>query len=70
MMKRVVADSIINMGEYSSRYMKGIFSFVGFETKWIKYEDAERVKGTSKDVYKRQAEGCAGNGEYHSYADP
>ena len=28
--------------------MKGIFSFVGFETKWIKYEDAERVKGTSK----------------------
>ena len=48
MMKRVVADSIINMGEYSSRYMKGIFSFVGFETKWIKYEDAERVKGTSK----------------------
>lgn len=47
MMKRVVADSIINMGEYS-RYMKGIFSFVGFETKWITYQDTERVKGRSK----------------------
>lgn len=47
MMKRVVADSIINMKEYG-RYMKGIFSFVGFKTKWIEYEDTERVKGDSK----------------------
>ena len=34
LMKRKVVDSIISMQEYN-RYYKGIFSFVGFNTKWI-----------------------------------
>ena len=47
LMKRKVVDAIISMKEYN-RYTKGIFSFVGFNTKWIKFETKERVAGTSK----------------------
>lgn len=47
LMKRKMVDSIINMQEYN-RYSKGIFSFVGFETKWIDYEAPDRVAGESK----------------------
>ena len=46
-MKRKMVDSIISMQEYN-RYSKGIFSFVGFETKWIDYEAPDRVAGESK----------------------
>ena len=35
------------MKEYN-RYMKGLFSFVGFETKWIEYESVERIMGKTK----------------------
>lgn len=38
---------ILSCREYN-RYMKGIFSFVGFETKWIPYENAERAAGNTK----------------------
>ena len=47
LMKRKVVDSIVSMQEYN-RYSKGIFSFVGFNTKWIEYETPERVAGNSK----------------------
>ena len=47
MMTRKVVDSILSCREYN-RYMKGIFSFVGFETKWIPYENAERAAGNTK----------------------
>lgn len=47
LMKRKMVDSIVNMKEYN-RYSKGIFSFVGFNTKWIEYETPNRVEGTSK----------------------
>ena len=46
-MKRKVVDAIISMKEYN-RYSKGLFSFVGFNTKWIEYEAQERVAGKSK----------------------
>ena len=46
-MKRKVVDAIINMKEYN-RYSKGLFSFVGFNTKWIQYEAPERIAGKSK----------------------
>ena len=42
-----MVDAVVNMREYN-RYSKGIFSFVGFRTKWIVYEAPERVAGTSK----------------------
>ena len=47
LMKRIVVNSIIEMGEYN-RYSKGIFSFVGFKTKWIEYNIPERVAGSTK----------------------
>ena len=47
LMTRQVVDSIISLGEYN-RYSKGLFSFVGFETKWIEFENVERVAGETK----------------------
>ena len=47
LMKRQVVDSIINLREYN-RYSKGLFSFVGYNTKWIEYENVERVAGETK----------------------
>ena len=47
LMTRQVVDAIISMKEYN-RYSKGITSFVGFKTKWIEYENVERVAGETK----------------------
>lgn len=47
LMTRQVVDAIISMDEYN-RYSKGIFSFVGFKTKWLEYENVERVAGETK----------------------
>jgi len=47
LMKREVVDAIISLGEYN-RYSKGLFSFVGFETKWLEYENTKRVAGETK----------------------
>ena len=46
-MKRKVVESIISMPEYF-RFSKGIFSWVGFNTKWIEHENADRIAGKSK----------------------
>ena len=47
LMTRQVVDAIISLKEYN-RYSKGIFSFVGFKTKWLEYENVERVAGETK----------------------
>ena len=47
LMKRKMVDAILEMKEYN-RYSKGIFSFVGFNTKWIDIETGDRVAGKSK----------------------
>ncbi len=47
LMTRQVVDAILSMEEYN-RFTKGIFGWVGFETKWIEYENIERVKGETK----------------------
>jgi len=46
-MKRIVVDSILSLKEYN-RYSKGLFSFVGFNVKWIEYENIQRVAGETK----------------------
>ena len=46
-MKRNVVDSILSLQEYN-RYSKGLFSFVGFQVKWIEYENVQRVAGETK----------------------
>ena len=47
LMKRCVVDAILSLKEYN-RYSKGLFSFVGFKTKWLEYENKRRVAGKSK----------------------
>ena len=47
LMTRQMVNAIISMKEYN-RYSKGLFSFVGFKTKWLEYENVERVAGESK----------------------
>jgi len=47
LMTRQVVDAIISVKEYN-RYSKGIFSFVGFNTKWLEYENVQRVAGETK----------------------
>ena len=47
LMKRQVVDSILELKEYN-RYSKGLFEFVGYNTKWLEFKTGERVAGTSK----------------------
>ena len=47
LMTRQMVDAILELEEYN-RYSKGIFSWVGFNTKWITFENTERVAGTTK----------------------
>ncbi len=44
LMTRQMVDAIISMREYN-RYSKGLFSFVGFKTKWIEFQNVQRVAG-------------------------
>ncbi|MCH5266897.1 MAG: glycosyltransferase family 2 protein [Lachnospiraceae bacterium] len=44
MFSRKVVDAMVEMGEYN-RFLKGIFGWVGFKTKWVPYENVERVAG-------------------------
>lgn len=47
LMTRQMVDAILSMEEYN-RFSKGIFGWVGFNTKWIEYENVERVAGETK----------------------
>lgn len=47
LMTRQMVDAILSMTEYN-RFSKGIFGWVGFRTKWLPYENVERVAGQTK----------------------
>ena len=47
LMTRQMVNSILELKEYN-RYSKGLFSFVGYNTKWLEYENVERVAGETK----------------------
>ena len=47
LMKREMVDAILEVKEYN-RYIKGIFGFIGFTTKWIGYVPPKRTTGKSK----------------------
>ena len=47
LMTRQMVDAILSMQEYN-RFTKGIFGWVGFDTKWLEYENVERAKGETK----------------------
>ena len=44
LMKRVVVDAVLDLNE-NNRFSKGIFQWVGFNTKWIEYENILRNEG-------------------------
>ncbi len=47
LMTRQVTDAILSMKEYN-RFSKGIFGWVGYDTKWIEYENVQRAAGETK----------------------
>lgn len=47
LMTAQMKDAIVSMQEYN-RFSKGIFGWVGFKTKWLEYENIERVAGETK----------------------
>jgi len=47
LMKRQMVNAILELKEYN-RFSKGLFGFVGFNTKWLEYENIERVAGETK----------------------
>ena len=47
LMTAQMKDAILAMPEYN-RFSKGIFGWVGFRTKWLEYENVERVAGETK----------------------
>lgn len=47
LMSRQMTDAVLSMSEYN-RFSKGIFSWVGFRTKWFSYENVERAAGKTK----------------------
>ena len=47
LMTRQMVNSILELKEYN-RFSKGIFSWVGYNTKWLEYKNVERVAGTTK----------------------
>ena len=47
LMNRPFVNALLDMKEYN-RFSKGLFGWVGFETKWIEFENVERVAGETK----------------------
>ena len=47
LMNRKFVNAVLSMGEYN-RFSKGLFGWVGFKTKWLEYENVERVAGETK----------------------
>ncbi|MCX8075144.1 MAG: glycosyltransferase family 2 protein [Clostridia bacterium] len=60
LMTRQMLNSIIEISEYN-RFSKGIFGFVGYKTKWISYDNVQRVAGDTKwsflNLFKYSIEG-------------
>jgi glucosyltransferase len=47
LMTRQMVNSILELNEYN-RYSKGLFSWVGYKTKWLEYENKPRSAGQTK----------------------
>lgn len=62
-MCRKMVDAVLQMSEYN-RFSKGIFSWVGFKTEWLEYENVERCAGETKwslrQLFKYSLEGITG----------
>lgn len=51
-MNRKFVNAVLSLEEYN-RFSKGLFSWVGFKTKWLEYENVERVAGETKWSFKK-----------------
>ena len=62
-MNRSFVDALLQLGEYN-RFSKGLFGWVGFKTKWLEYENVERVAGETKwsfwKLFRYSVEGIVG----------
>ena len=47
LMTKDMVQAIVKMGE-RNRFSKGIFGWIGYKTKWLEYENVERVAGETK----------------------
>lgn len=47
LMSRPVVDALVAISEYH-RFSKGLYEWVGFKTKWLEFENVERVAGETK----------------------
>ena len=47
LMSRAMVDSILSVSEFN-RFSKGIFAWVGYETRWLEFENVERSAGETK----------------------
>lgn len=47
LMNRKFVNALLSMQEYN-RFSKGLFGWVGFKTKWIEFENVERIAGETK----------------------
>ena len=63
LMRRNMVDAVLQMSEYN-RFSKGIFSWVGFRTKYLAYENIERCTGNTKwsmtELFRYSLEGITG----------
>jgi len=51
MMTRKMTNAVLRLTEYN-RFSKGIFGWVGFQTKWLEYENLPRCAGRTKFSFK------------------
>lgn len=47
MLSRKAVDALLSMPEYN-RFSKGLYEWIGFRTKWIEFENVERIAGETK----------------------
>ncbi len=63
LMNRKMVNAVLSLAE-KSRFSKGLFSWVGFKTKWISYDNKERAAGKTKwnfwKLFKYAVEGILG----------
>lgn len=63
LMRRSVVNALLSMQEYN-RFSKGLNEWIGFRTKWLEYENVERVAGETKwsfvKLFKYSIEGIVG----------
>ena len=52
MMTRKMTDAVLSLSAVD-RFSKELFSWVGFKTKWLEYENVGRIKGTTKWSFKK-----------------